>query len=104
MSRPEGSDNGAGGQEAFERLDGAIEQALAQVTDLRARVRAVEKRNGELEALMARFESGSESPGEFVDRMKSLELENGDLRDRLEKGREAVSRILSRVRFMEEQS
>ena len=103
MSRPEGSAKGDG-KAAFKRLDGAIDRALGEVRDLRARVAEVEKRNGELEALMARFDSGSESPKEFVARIRTVEAENDDLKQRLEKSREAVSRILSRVRFMEEQS
>lgn len=101
MSRPE--DSAGAHERAFERLDLAVSEALAQVRDLRARVNAVETRNEELEALMARFDSGAESPGDYVARMRSLEAENGDLRVRLEKGRDAVERILSRIRFLEEQ-
>ena len=103
MSRPEGSENG-GDRAAITRLNGAIDRALAQVEDLRNRVQEAEQRNGELEALVARFEGGEESPRDFVARMKTIEAENEDLRDRLAKGREAVGRILSRVRFLEEQS
>lgn len=102
MSRPERSVGEAPERAAIQRLDTAVDQVLDQVRDLRARVRAVEGRNSELEALMARFETGSDSPGDFVQRMRALEAENGDLRGRIERGREAVERLLARIRFLEE--
>ena len=46
--------------------------------ELRVRARAAESRTQELEALLARFSSGEEDPGDYVERLKALEDENGD--------------------------
>jgi predicted nuclease with TOPRIM domain len=80
-----------------------VDQAVAQVGELRNRARTAEARNGELEALLARFDSGEEDPGAYVERLKALEKENTDLRGRIEQGRDAAERLLARIRFLEEQ-
>lgn len=102
MSTPE-PDSGVDGGAALKRLDRAIDRALAEVGDLRERLRTAERRSVELESLLERFDSGSERPGDYVERVKVLESENLDLRERMEQGREAVQRLLSRIRFLEEQ-
>jgi hypothetical protein len=67
------------------------------------RARTAESRTGELEALLARFSSGEEDPGAYVEKLRTLEEENADLRGRIEQGREAAQRLLARIRFLEEQ-
>lgn len=102
MSRPE-ADRGAGASAALKRLDQAVADAVSQVGDLRGRVQAAEARSKELEGLLQRFDAGGENPGDYVERVHVLEAENVDLRARIHEGREAVERLLSRIRFLEEQ-
>jgi hypothetical protein len=56
-----------------------------------------------LNALMRRFTGNPEEAGEVLTRLKNLEDENADLRQRLEQGRDGVERLLAKVRFLENQ-
>lgn len=103
MSRREASPVETPERAALERLGEAVDQAVRQVGELRDRARAAESRTRELEALLARFSSGEEDPGAYIERLKALEDENSDLRGRIEHGREAAKRLLARIRFLEEQ-
>jgi phage shock protein A len=85
------------------RLEAAVDAALSQVQTLRKQVRTAESRSSELETLLERYSSGDEKPGEAAERVRALEQENGELRSRLEQGREGVERLLARIRFLEEQ-
>jgi chromosome segregation ATPase len=103
VSNPADNKGGPAEGAAFDQLEGAIDQALTQVSELRQRTRAAESRTGELESLLERFSSGQENPGDYEERLRTLEALNGDLVGRLEKGREGVERLLARIRFLEEQ-
>jgi predicted nuclease with TOPRIM domain len=57
----------------------------------------------ELEKLLKRFTKGDADPAGLQERVSSLEAESTELRRRLSEGREGVDRLLSRLRFLEEQ-
>ena len=103
MSRLEDKVHDQPERAALKRLDGAVKTALLQVRTLGDRARTAEARSKELEALLDRFSAGAEKPGEYVERLRALDEENGDLRGRLANGRETAERLLARVRFLEEQ-
>ena len=94
------SDETAG---AFDAVDAAIGRAVARVRELEARATAADQRTSEVEALLEKMASGEESPVQMKDELDRLQQENADLRDRLERGREGVERLLARIRFLEEQ-
>ena len=103
MSRLEDKVNDNPERAALKRMDGAVKTALLQVKNLGARARAAEARSKELEALLDRFSAGGENPGAYVERLRTLEEQNGDLLGRLANGRETAERLLAKVRFLEEQ-
>ncbi len=52
---------------------------------------------------MRRVAKSPADAGDLLTRLKRLEDENFDLRERIERGREGVERLLARVRFLENQ-
>jgi hypothetical protein len=56
-----------------------------------------------MEALLKRFTEEGEDPRELTARLRTLESDNAELVSRLRKGKEAVDRLLARIRFLEEQ-
>ncbi|GMR13758.1 MAG: hypothetical protein BMS9Abin29_1974 [Gemmatimonadota bacterium] len=95
----ESKKNGA----AFRDLSEAVEQALGELKRLREKASRVEIKNSELEELLKGIAGGTQSPAEMAHDVKTLSHENQDLRARLDQGRESVERLLTRIRFLEEQ-
>ncbi len=91
-------------REAFERLDGAVSELLAELERLRLRTRRAEARVRDVEALLRRFTRGEEDPARLQIRIREVREENEALRARIREGREGVDRLLARIRFIEEQS
>jgi hypothetical protein len=89
--------------DTFKDLDGAVARALAELDQLRRRADASQLRCGELETLLDSFRAGDESPADMKGRLNRLEAENRDLLERIARGREAVERLISRIRFLENQ-
>ncbi len=99
MLSKESKKNGA----PFRDLSAAVEKALRELKRLREKASRVEVKNSELEELLKGIASGTESPAEMAHNEKMLSNENQDLRARLDQGRESVDRLLTRIRFLEEQ-
>ncbi len=99
------ADNGeAPEQSAFAALEGAVAQALGRITDLTERAHAAEGRSAELSELVQRFTGDEAEAGRMLTRLKRLEDENVDLRQRLDRGRAGVERMIARIRFLESQA
>jgi len=99
VSSKESEKNGS----AFRDLNKAVNQALKELKRLREKSTRVESKNVELEELLKGIAAGTQSPAEMARQVKDLSAENGDLRARLDEGRESVDRLLNRIRFLEEQ-
>ena len=102
MSESGGHNDLAGEREEFARLETAVGRLLAERERLVARAAKAEARIRDVEALLRRFTTGDEDPAEWRSRLETLQEENGELRERLEEGREAVERLLAQIRFLEE--
>lgn len=102
MSNPGGSRERPE-REALKALEKTAVQAAERLRELRARARDAEARSEEFQELLKRFTADEGEAGRLLTRLRTLETENADLRDRLDKGREGVERMLARVRFLEEQ-
>ncbi len=89
--------------EAFRELEGAVARVLAELDQLRRQAGESQLRSGELETLLDSFRAGDESPADMKARLNRLEAENRDLHERIGRGREAVERLLARIRFLEDQ-
>ncbi len=90
-------------REALTRLDEAVGRMMDELELLRGRVRRAEAQARDAQALLRRFSEGDDDPAQQHDRMMALEEENRELRERLEKGREGIERLLARIRFLEEE-
>jgi hypothetical protein len=86
----------------WERLELAVRRLLESQDALRRRAQAAETRIRELEAGLADVNAGRLDPVALSERAQLLERENRALESRLAQARETVQRILTRLRFAEE--
>jgi len=101
VSNPVG--NGQSEREAFAALESAVGQALDRLAKMSERVQESEARNAELDEVVRRFTGDQQEAGRILTRLRELETENADLKGRLEEGRAGVDRLLSKIRFLENQ-
>jgi len=90
-------------REAFAALERAVGQALERLELMQRRVRAAEARSTELDEIVRRFTADGAEAGRILTRLRHLEAENADLKGRLADGRAGVDRLLSKIRFLENQ-
>lgn len=102
MSKP-GGNGERPEREALTALEGAVGQALEEFSKLNAKVRASEAKTAELEEVVRRFTGDEAAGGLVLSRLKKLEQENEDLRERIDEGRAGVDRLLAKIRFLENQ-
>ena len=103
MSRPEADGAPAAGDSAgMDRLEEAVERALAELDAARDAAREAEERAQRSDKLLRQLVEGQRDPAALAERVAELEAENEDLRDRIGRGREAVDRILASIRFLED--
>lgn len=88
---------------AIAQLEGAITSVLEEVYRLRGEFSRMDAQGQELEELLLGVTSGKRGPREMMDRLGVMEEENRELRARLDIGREGVGKLLTRIRFLEEQ-
>lgn len=103
MSDSEEAKADATDRQALARLESSVTRILEEVARLRSRAREAEDRVKDLEGLLRRFTKGDVDPASLQARLAQLESENEDLRERIHEGRAGVERLLSRVRFLEDQ-
>jgi predicted RNase H-like nuclease (RuvC/YqgF family) len=102
VSNP-GGNGGQPEREAFAALESAVDQALNRLEQMQGRVRAAEARSSELDEVVRRFTGDEAEAGRILSRLRFLEEENADLKGRLAEGRAGVDRLLSKIRFLENQ-
>ncbi len=90
-------------QKALTRLDKVVGQTVSRLEALRTRVEEVQAREADMRGLLGQFTTGELDPAEIMGHVRTLEEENEVLRCRLRDGKEAVERLLARIRFLEEQ-
>ena len=96
------ADGTSAGDQALDRLEDAVERALAELETARRAAKEAEGRAERSEHLLRQLVDGRQDPAALADRVARLEAENEDLRDRIGRGREAVDRILASIRFLED--
>ncbi len=102
MSNPEG--NGEPPErEALAALEHAVGQALDRLERMSRRVQAAEAKSAELGEVVRRFTGDEGEAGRILSRLRHLESANADLEGRLAEGRAGIDRLLSKIRFLENQ-
>jgi len=86
----------------WDRLELAVRRLLDEYAACRRRADAAEQRIVELETALHAVAAGAVDPLELRDRVDALEAENRSLRERLERARAGVGRIVARLQFMED--
>ena len=94
----------AAGLSDWDRLELAVRRLLEYQEALIQRAQSAEQRIRELEAGIAEVTAGRLDPVALSERATALERENRALEERLGQAREGVQRILTRLRFTEEES
>jgi len=90
------------GQNGFDALEASISRALGRIRELERELGRTRARRDEIEGLLQRMSEGDENPARMSRRLKLLDKENGDLKARIEAGREVAQRLLARVRYLED--
>jgi len=103
MSDSEEAKADATDRQALARLESSVTRMLEETAQLRDRSRKAEARIEELEALLRRFTKGDDDPARLQTRLSMLASENHELKGRIREGRDGVERLLSRIRFLEDQ-
>lgn len=102
MSNSESSPSAEDLQVALDALTAAATGAETEIKRLRAVVKKADAKLKDQERLLSSIASGKDSPSEMRERLTASEIQNKDLLGRLEQGREAVDRMLAKLRFLEE--
>ena len=103
MSNQEADGPGAAGADAeLDRLEKAVDRALAELSAAREARREAEERAERREQLLRQLADGAQDPAALAEQVARLEAENEDLRDRIRRGREAVDGVLASIRFLED--
>ncbi|HSM05468.1 MAG TPA: hypothetical protein VK858_12690 [Longimicrobiales bacterium] len=90
------------GESGFQVLEASIDRALGRIRELEVELHRTRTRRDEVEGLLQRMSEGDENPARMAQRLKLLDQENGDLKRRIEAGREIAQRLLARVRYLED--
>lgn len=102
MSKREAKEESAD-RAALRRLESSVGEVLTRLASAEQRARAAEDQGAELQEVVHRFTKDDGEANLILTRLRHLEEENTDLKERLDKGREGVDRLLARVRFLEGQ-
>lgn len=102
MSNSESSPSAEDLQVALDALTAAATGAETEIKRLRAVMKKSDVKLQDQERLLSSIASGKDSPSEMRERLTASEIQNKDLLGRLEQGREAVDRMLAKLRFLEE--
>jgi len=87
----------------MKRLNAAVRGALDEIDRLRAELAQARRQNAEMEDILKGITSGERSPAQMMLELDRAQTQNTDMRERLEQGRDAVERLLAKIRFLEEQ-
>jgi len=87
----------------MKRLNAAVKGALDEIDRLRAELAQARRQNAEMEDILKGITSGERSPAQMMLELDRAQTQNTDMRERLEQGRDAVERLLAKIRFLEEQ-
>ena len=90
-------------RQALSRLEAVAERLLEERAALMDQVREAEDRVRELKTLLSKFPEGKVDIVTLEKALTRLRDQNAELKGRMAEGREGVERILSRIRFLENQ-
>lgn len=96
-------DREKGAREGLQALDSAVSGLLERLASAVERAGEAEARRDEVEELLREMTEGTADPAEMSGRLTRLEEENADLRRRVDEAADGIDRLLSQIRFLEDQ-
>ena len=84
-------------------LESAVDALLVRLEHAEDVAEEATSRRDEVEVLLREMTDGKADPAAMAQRLEVLEAENADLRSRVDRGLESVDRLISQVRFLEDQ-
>ena len=103
MSDTEKKRTDAPERQALSRLEAVAERLLEERAAVADQAREAEDRVKELKTLLSEFPEGKVDMVILEKAITRLRDQNAELKGRMAEGREGVERILSRIRFLENQ-
>ena len=91
-------------RQALSRLEDAVLQLIESRADIESRALEAQERIDGLEKQLRQSQEGDRDVTMLRDTLGELKAQNADLRARISKGREGVDRLLSRIRFLDDQA
>lgn len=104
MSDSGESTNDGAERQALSRLEDAVLQLIESRADIESRALEAQERIDGLEKLLGQSQEGDRDVTGLQDTLGELKAQNADLRARISEGREGVDRLLSRIRFLDDQA
>lgn len=89
--------------EEYLRLEASVRRLLDETAGFRARAQVAERRASELERTLRDLSSGALDPIEMKDRLRKLEEENAELRQRMVGAQDRIRRLVARFDFLSEE-
>ncbi len=89
--------------DAWELSESRLREAERRLVETEERLRAATERVAELEGVLDHSGDGVSEVAALVERVARLEVENGELRERLGEASRGVDRLLARLRFLQDQ-
>lgn len=91
-------------RQALSRLEDAVLQLIESRADIESRALEAQERIDGLEKQLRQSQEGDRDVTMLRDTLGELKAQNADLRARISEGREGVDRLLSRIRFLDDQA
>ena len=91
-------------RQALNRLEAAVSRLIESRSEIKSRALDAEQRIHDLEKLLGQSEEDQLDVTKLRNDLAELKAQNSNLKVRISEGREGVEKLLSRIRFLEEQA
>lgn len=91
-------------QVALKHLGRSVSSTVEKVSQLRSQLELTRQRLEQMEEAIESVKKQDRKPLETLRKLRTLEMDNRDLVDRLDQGRVMLDRLLSKIKFIEGKS
>ena len=91
-------------QVALKQLGRSVSSTVEKVSQLRSQLELTRQRLEQMEEAIESVKKQDRKPLETLRKLRTLEMDNRDLVDRLDQGRVMLDRLLSKIKFIEGKS
>jgi septation ring formation regulator EzrA len=91
-------------QVSLKHLGRSVSSTVEKVSQLRSQLELTRQRLEQMEEAIESVKKQDRKPLETLRKLRTLEMDNRDLVDRLDQGRVMLDRLLSKIKFIEGKS